>query len=619
MSPVVRKDAHANDDHCSDIHCGCVHLPVIPHMFKSIERTTQNPLQHIRALVAKGGKSNVSSGATIMHNGTIRTMRNGDATATVDAIAFNGNTIVKVGSLQNCKLALPGANVVDLGGKTMLPGLIEPHIHLLSSAIFGTWLDVSPFEGQDLRKDYSLQWCYDKMKKQLSTNGAKGGWLLAFGLDPSLFQTGDIKEWQNPTSTDLDKNISSEDAIVIVNASGHIAYANTKALSLADYNDSDGILLELEEMSPVVLKAVEAQNENTMELLKAVIAEMNEVLSEAASRGVTMMWDAALGVSSSRIELDMLDIVFNTHFCPVRYGGAVLFTTEKDYTNWIVNAKLHPDSYSSDNFRVSCAKIVSDGSNQGQTGYQEDNYPNPDQYVNVNTNHLNGVWNIRLPLFDRLVRQLDGDGWNLMIHANGDKALKRTLAAYSRAIDRNQERERRHRIEHCSLMDWAKAAEMNRLGISPSFLIGHVGYWGYTFANKVWDMKKASLMDSTKTALKNNLRFTLHSDHFVSPLGPLRMLEQAVSRKMEFPDANGAVLNAEECVTIAEGLKAITYDAAWQCGADDICGSLEMGKKADFVIVEKDPMKWSKDGVGLRNLKVIQTWMDGRCTYDSTA
>lgn len=616
---------HKAHKHKAHMTCGCVQFPVAEEIFKSLQELHPNPLANMRAMVAKAMPSIYVPDSKILYNGTIRTMVDGDANKTVAAIAFHDDAIVHAGTLEECREALPFAEEHDLKGKTVLPGLVEPHLHLLSASMMRSWVDLSPYKGQNLIGDqYTSEYCFKKMKdeaKKLEDSGNPDGkWVLGYAMDPSLFNVDPFTKWENPSKNDLDENVSTSVPVLIMNASGHIAYANSLALEKTDVSDSDGILLEIEEFGPVLSQALVQHYGSLLEFFSTVLTTMHTLLKEASSRGITMMWDASLGTTHSKLELDFFKVLTHTNACPIRYGGAVLFENEGALEHWR-KAGVSPTTYNTPRFNVTAAKIVSDGSNQGLTGYQYHDYPNPDEYINISTGHMAGVWNFPESNpknnFQRLVKNLDSDGWNLMIHANGDKAITQVLDGYENAIQKNAARERRHRIEHCSLMDKDLAARMNQLGISPSFLIGHVGYWGYTFENKVWDEKTTSILDSTRTALDNDLRLTLHSDHFVSPLGPLRMIEQAVSRRKEFFKANDKVLNAAECLTIAEGLKAVTYDAAWQCSAEKVCGSLETGKKADLVILADDPMKWRADGVGLRNLAVVETWMDGRRTYAS--
>jgi len=114
------------------------------------------------------------------------------------------------------------------------------------------------------------------------------------------------------------------------------------------------------------------------------------------------------------------------------------------------------------------------------------------------------------------------------------------------------------------------------------------------------------------------LKYTVHSDHSVSPLGVLRMMEQSISRYMEGApkEAEEKILNKSECVTRIEALRAATIDAAWQCHMDDKIGSLSEGKLADFVLLEQSPLTYTSDNPdnpveGMRDIPVLSTWKGG--------
>ena len=152
---------------------------------------------------------------------------------------------------------------------------------------------------------------------------------------------------------------------------------------------------------------------------------------------------------------------------------------------------------------------------------------------------------------------------------------------------------------------------MKKLRLYPSFLIGHIYYYGGVFQNFILGKERASVIDPMKTAIELGLRPTIHSDYNCQPLDPIRCIYNAVTRIMR--NTEGKVLNEKECVTPYEAIKAMTIDAAWQSHIDDIVGSIEVGKKADFVILDNDPLE--VDPTKLIDLKVLQTWMNGRNTY----
>jgi predicted amidohydrolase YtcJ len=262
-------------------------------------------------------------------------------------------------------------------------------------------------------------------------------------------------------------------------------------------------------------------------------------------------------------------------------------------------------------------KIVSDGSNQGLTGYQESPYCcEPADNV--------GAFNYCDPgqprpsavpaAFQRLVSAACDKGWPVMVHANGAAAVELTLRALEAATA--QAGPARHRIEHCSLLTPAQLDRMKAAGVSPSFLPGHVGFWGHVFQQAILGPQRAEALDMAGSALRRGLRISGHSDCSVTPLGPLRVAEQLCTRVMEGDPAR-AVLGKDECLSLPQALCAVTYDAAWQCGADAWCGSLEPGKHADMVLLEADPLLCAP--AALRDIRVLRTLCEGVETYRCSA
>jgi hypothetical protein len=166
----------------------------------------------------------------------------------------------------------------------------------------------------------------------------------------------------------------------------------------------------------------------------------------------------------------------------------------------------------SPNFSFSGIKAWSDGSNQGLTGYQRAPYLN-------STNR--GTLNYSPEEIETLVRTLHNDGWPIGIHANGDAAIDVVLDAYERGTNGEGGHALRHRIEHCSILHDDQIARMKALGISPSFLIGHVHYWGRAFRDRLLGPERADRLDPCRSALAGGLRISLHSDYNVTPIDPL--------------------------------------------------------------------------------------------------
>ncbi|PRP70920.1 hypothetical protein BUE93_09685 [Chromobacterium amazonense] len=597
--------------------------------------------------------------AVIFHGGTIHTME-APASRTVEALGIANGVIVATGSFEEVKRKMADAghdaNERPLDGRTLMPGLIDSHMHMLGSALNKAWNNVSAFRhgedtdadsssSQTLNLDYSLkvleEWIKaaqnDPDKYLLKDKDGETSWFIGYGVDPSLMTPwGNINlEWLEgsgwESGSGYEKNKHGQTlAILLINASGHLAYANSAAIKRFESDPNTeklmasalktGILTELQVSSAMHFVGTCT---STQQKLPQGIAD---VLQNAVARGITTLFDPSMGVNDKEMELEALRQV--AHLGPLRLAGGLFVHTQDDLSYWLENHKPDLDNHLDQRFSIKGIKIISDGSNQGLTGLQRHPYlcaadhPVP----NVPTN---GKYNYK-PKSDleSLVLRALCQGWPTLVHANGDKAIKRVLNAYGKALNpfpheassepAQRRRALRSRLEHASLLDDEDIGRMASMGLSPSFLIGHVGYWGYVFQGTIFGANKAQLLDRCRSALDQCQHISLHSDHFVSPLGPLRMAEQAIYRKMEAaPGSEKPVLNANEVLNHEQALRAVTLDAAWHCHLDHLVGSLEPGKLADLVILKDDPLDKSREN--LRDIIVHETWLAGARSYANPA
>ncbi len=559
--------------------------------------------------------------ATIFHNGVIHTLA-AEGDQRVEALGVAGGIIIATGTLQTVRQAMQEhhPSEIDLSGRTLLPGFIDPHMHILPSAVFKSWLSLTPFKSaphqQELDPQYSFQRISEKISEALARpetlpkdkNGTP--WVLGFGVDPSL-----MHPWEDITADQLDA-LDAKVPILLLNASGHIAYLNGAALKAANIDkNSSGVLTEGD-----VTQAVAAAPELSIEI---ILSNAMKVLNDAAALGNTTLFDAGLGNSDPKREIGLFKSF--TDQAPVRIGAA-LFTqpNEASLDQWL--SQETPDVKNDDiqdtRFSIKAIKLIADGSNQGLTGFQSVPYACFHEH-SVPDVPATGVSNYpKTDLFTQMLEKAVDHGWPVLVHANGDRAVDYVLDGYERVLtpqaggpndeQAHKRRQLRLRVEHASLLSDDAIARMAKMQLSPSFLIGHVGYWGYTFQQTILGQERARLLDRCQSALEAGMRISLHSDHFVTPLGPLRMMEQAVYRTMEAAPGKEA-LNPEERLSRMQALRAVTLDAAWQCHMDHLVGSLEPGKLADLVILAQDPLDDTVSN--LRDIVVEETWLAGVTAY----
>lgn len=614
--------------HRCNIQCSCCSplwksfLPVgvtLPAPQKAQKSGTASPG---RRLTVIRGKSDTA----------IITMKNRQP-GYVQSMVVEGDTIVFTGTYADSEAYLnsrpdkggPRIRFRELkDGETVVPGLIEPHLHIIPTSVFNLFIDAGPFDGQELARGYSRAHVLDRLRKGA---GKTGSWILGRNVDPSLFDTGA----SNRIDAAVLDQVSRTRPVFVMNASMHLAYVNSVAITELGLDKAgQGILAEADQIGPVLARIIKQYGGDTDDFREKISRSTDKILATASRRGVTMVFDAGVEPPDGQSTVNQPEYLRAKALdrnCPVRIGGALIVFEAADFKTRIDNRFFpgHRDNH----FFLPFVKVVSDGSNQGLTGYQYRTYCCDDGYQHDspdnrydNTNH--GIFNFDTPQdFQRVITAAVNRGWPLMVHANGDQAISRTLAAMKRAgIDGGARDVRRDRLEHASLLSDRHLEEMRECGISPSFLIGHVGYWGWAFQQRILGRERAGNLDRCRSALDYGLKFTCHSDNSVSPLGPLRMMEQSISRQMEAApdDVENKVLNQNERVTPFEALRAVTLDAAWQCHADHMAGSLEAGKLADFAILEESPLDYTgprsdNPVAGMRDIKVLETWKGGTAVH----
>ncbi len=511
-----------------------------------------------------------------------------------EAIAIRGDRILAVGRTDDVMLAAgPDALVIDRPGVTILPGFIEPHAHLLPTAMLRTWHDVGPFvfDTVDEAIDH-----LPHVARELEP----GQWLTGRQFDPSLQRGPDV------LTADLLDRVSTEIPVVVTNASLHFAYANHAALTAAGIDRStpdiphspygraadgspNGVLVGQGAMLSVM-----AHNPALGAL--DLVEQARAVARRASSVGVTTICDQGTGFLLGNGDVELYRTLAEGDQLTTRLRYSVHDSRAAVFDE----AGLAPGD-GDDLIRATGWKIVSDGSNQGRTGHLREPYLGTEDRGLPYVEH------------DELVetaRQRAAEGWQLVIHANGDRAIDDTLDALTEAVDAGTaagHHDPRHRIEHCSLLHDEHIERIAGLGASPSFLIGHVHYWGQAFRDEILGAERADLLDRTASCSAAGVRWTLHSDESVTPIDPLRCIHNAVTR--ELWREPGTTLTPAERVPVEDAIRAMTSDAAWQCHSDHEIGSLEAGKFADLVVLAEDPRR--VDPSRLDRIEVLETWMGG--------
>ena len=517
-------------------------------------------------------------------------------------MAISGGEIIGIGTLAEVEGLTNASTKILKPEGTVIPGLIEPHMHIWTSLLNLTWTDIS----------HEVCPTFDDVIAALKATAAKtpaGQFVYGKLFDPSLY----------PGEPDLTADILDaacpNNPVLVMNASMHYLYANTAAFAAAgvsydtpdpvggNFGRADGKLTGVIGEAPAMMLMMASMPKPDPAQIGAGI---REILTECASQGVTSLREGATGTLAGVSELAMLHQLNSSDRLPTRVSTLQFAmmpgkTSPADVAAAWKAAGVTPLS-GDEMVRADGWKVVADGSNQGRSGY----FMQP--YLGEN-NGGHGNWTPET-LRGAIRAGLD-DGWQVSVHTNGDAAVEMALEAMEEILPGNANADLRHAFIHYSITTDDQLARTAKLGIAASFLMNHVLYWGAAFRDTILGADRADRLDRVASAIKAGINVSLHSDYNVSKVHPLLSAQTAVLRRLK---ADGSVLNAAESATPAQALAAITTNAAWQIHADDR-GSLEVGKRADFAVVDTDP--WSSDAAGWDTIKVNETYIDGTLAYQA--
>lgn len=241
--------------------------------------------------------------------------------------------------------------------------------------------------------------------------------------------------------------------------------------------------------------------------------------------------------------------------------------------------------------RFGLVKIVVDGSIQGFTARLA--------WPGYHNGRPNGLWYVAPEDLDRIVGIYHQAGIQLHIHTNGDEATEAAIDAVEKAQIASPRPDHRHTLQHCQMASAAQFRRMRALGICVNLFSNHLYYWGDAHYEQTMGPERAARLDAAATATRIGVPVAIHSDAPVTPLGPLFAAWCAVNRQT----ASGRLLGPEEALTVEQALHAVTLGAAYTLKLDDVVGSIEAGKLADFAVLDEDPLQVAPD-----RLKDVAVW-----------
>jgi predicted amidohydrolase YtcJ len=526
----------------------------------------------------------------IFHGGSIIPLV-GDSRS-VEALAVKNGRIAAVGAgdaVMDLKSA--STQIVDLNGRALLPGFIDPHQHTVTGALINAIFTDCGYTKYKTR-DALIAMFRDKAAKT-----PPGQWLLFTSFD-NLLQGGDLM------MADLDA-VSKDHPILVYYINMHTAAGNAAAFAAARIppeigdlpgggrfgRDASGKLDGMIYEETALKKFAVAIPKITPQLAgKAVV----DWLKLNASFGNTSVHEAGVLVFGNLLEgYERVAAI-----SPCRASISLLYESMKDaepYKKYGHGALATPIPNTL--LTIYAMKIVGDGSNQTKSAAQTLPYLGETE---------KGRPNFDAAQLKAMVAEVKAQGWPVSIHCNGDLTLDIALDAIEASYGAYPSTGV-NRIEHCTITRPEQIERMARLGVQPSFLMNHVYFYGAAYRDELFGPQRAARMDPARDCVRLGLPFTIHTDAPCSNVGTLQLVQTAVTRKCS---VDGSVVGPEQAVSLTDALRAVTIHAAGQIGMADQLGTLESGKLADLTILEKDP--YAVDPDALMNIKVSETWVGGR-------
>ena len=519
-------------------------------------------------------------------------------------VAVRDGKVLAVGDL--ARMQAWGDFTLDarFADKVLMPGLVEGHAHLTAGG-----LAQFAYVGYHPRPaPAGIHWpgCRDFGEVVAQLRGVESRMahgsepLLAWGFDPMFLGAERISVEQ------LDQ-VSLQRPVVILHASHHLLSVNSAALRAAGIErDSEiegvmrlangepsGELREFAAMFPVLrLIGNGFRAAGTSETGMRMFGEL------ARQAGVTTSAD--FGNDPSDDGYATLQRVTGEADFPVRIVPGAM-SLHGDVSLQEHAAKLHRRiAANHDKLHYGIVKLFADGSIQGFSARLR--WPG---YYN---GHANGIWNSAPQQLAEAIDFFHAQGFHLHIHTNGDEATEVALDALQQALARHPRHDHRHTLQHCQMADEALLRRMASLGVCANLFTNHLYYWGDAHIEQTLGPDRALRMNPCASALRLGVPLAIHSDAPITPLAPLFTAWCAVNRL----SSSGQVLGEAERISVDDALRTITLGAAYTLRLDHRVGSIEVGKQADFCVLDDDPT--AVPPAELRDVRIAGTVLGGRPT-----
>lgn len=537
----------------------------------------------------------------IFYNGTVITV---DEYNTIcEAIYVRDGIIRYRGSTKEIfEFKNENTTLYDLNGKTVLPGFMDPHSHFTALA------QTLSLTRLDLYK--SVSELVEGMKNELKKKSFKEGeWFIGFGYDNTIYE-----DEVSPNKNDLDK-VSTTIPIMISHISGHVGVTNSLGLKLLGYDKKDvkdpyggkicrfkdsgeanGVLEENAFMNIDGSMTNKTKKKSEDESLK----ELLEVEDYYIKEGFTTAFDASILPESHNLlkkcsrDLNKLRIDIYSLAVEPFSKEMMIRDSSKEYIN---------------HYKLGGVKTWLDGSPQAKTAWlSEPYYKIPED---ISDNNYKGYRRHSDEELIEYYKMCLENNWQVHSHCNGDASADQFIRCYKEAIKlSNNYNNTRPVLVHCQLLRKEQLDELKLLNVVPTVFHDHVYYWGDYHYNSVFGNERSQNISPIGWMLEKNMKFTLHQDSPVKLPNAIFAIHNAVNRKTR----NGLLLGEKQRISVIDAIKAVTINCAYQNFEENMKGSIEVGKLADLVVLDQNPLNVNSEN--LKDIKIVKTIKEGNIIYE---
>jgi hypothetical protein len=497
-----------------------------------------------------------------------------------EAVAVKDEKIVALGSNEQVQPWMgKQTQVIDLHGKTVVPGFIDCHAHMRSLGRSLTWINL-----RDIGSIKEMQ----RLLKERTRRTPNGKWIFGRGWDQEKFE-----ERRYPTRWDLDK-AAPNNPVLLVRVCGHVCVVNTKALELAGIT-KDTVMPSGGQIDkdPKTKEPTGILREKATELIWRIVPEpseeeLAEICALACKKAVEAGLTSVHWFVHSPLEIRVLQKLRLEKKLPIR----VYFVVPIQFLNSLTEAGL-TTGFGDHTLKIGSIKILVDGSLGARTAALKQPYSDKPSTRGI------AIYSQRT--LNRLVLKAHRAGFQLAVHAIGDRAVDMTLRAFEKALEISPRKDHRHRIEHASVLNRSFIRRMKRLGViasvQPHFVISD--FWVEQRLGK----RRARWVYPFRTLVEKGVLVAGGSDSPVEPINPLLGIYGAVNRER----------SPNESITVEEALQIYTVNAACASFEEQIKGSIEAGKLADMVVLSHDLREIEPSKI--RDIRVEMTIVGGKIVF----